>query len=472
MNSSKLHEILKYFTKIERNRLRKFIVSPYFNRSEALVQLFDLVSTQLDSGTILEKEQVWQEINANTPFDDVRYRKYVSDLLKLIEDYFAQEVFEENPLYKANFLMTAAGRRKLTKLYNKAIRTAERITETSENRSAEHYYQRYISEKNLHVLKQFDQKRLDISNVETIAKNLDHFYMAEKLRLYCNILSRQYESSHKYSLLYIDEILHKIRTDKPAYKEVPPVAIYFQISEALTDSEQESHYFDTRILLDQYGLSFPKDEAFELYTYAINYCVRKINKGNQKFLREYFELYRDLLKKGILLVDGELPTAHFKNIVIVGLRLGETKWTEQFIHEQNQFLPEHQRENAVSFNLAQLYFYKKDYNKVIETLRSVEYEDLSYNLNSKTFLLTTYYELDEIEPLYSLLDTFRVYLQRQKNITSRRRRSYLNLIRFVKRLTRIIPGEKKELAKIKADLEQTPDVVSASWLREKIAELE
>lgn len=472
MNNSKLYLVLSTLNKLESNRLRKFIASPFFNKNETIVELFDLIVWQIEKDKALEKEKVWAKICPETPYDDVRFRKYNSDLLKLVEDFLAQLVYQENPLHQTNFLMTAAGRRKITKLYSKSIRTAKRYVESSKYRSADFYYQKYLSEKNLHILKQFDQKRLDISNVEEIAQNLDHFYMGEKLRLYCNILSRQYESAHKYNMLFIEDILTRIRQEKEFYNEIAPVALYFQISEALTYSDDEEHYNTLRALLDKHSMSFPKDEAFELYTHAINYCVRKSNKGNQKFLREYFELYKDLLKKNILLVDGELPTAHFKNMVLAGLRLGETEWTEQFIHDQNQYLPEHQRENSVSFNLAQLYFYKKDYNKVIETLRSVEYEDLSYNLNSKTILLTTYYETDEIEPLYSLLDTFRVYLQRNKNITSRRRRSYLNLIRFIKRLSRVIPGNKMEIAKIKADLQQTPDVVSATWLHEKIAELE
>lgn len=472
MNNSKLYIVVSTLNKLESNRLRKFITSPFFNRNETIVELFDLIVWQVEKDKTLEKEKVWSKICPGSPFDDVRFRKYNSDLLKLVEDFLAQLIYQENPLHQTNFLMTAAGRRKITKLYSKSIRTAKRYVENSKYRSADFYYQKYLAEKNLHILKQFDQKRLDISNVEEIAQNLDHFYMGEKLRLYCNILSRQYESAHKYNMLFIEDILTRIRQEKAYYSEIPPVALYFQVSEALTYSEDEEHYNTLRALLDKHGMSFPKDEAFELYTFAINYCVRKINKGNQKYLRDYFELYRDLLDTGILFVDDELPTAHFKNIIIVALRLGETQWTEDFIHNYKFKLPEKQRENAVTFNLAQLYFYKKDYDRVIQTLQFVEYEDLSYNLNSKTFLLTTYYETDEIEPLYSLLDTFRAYLQRNKNITSRRRRSYLNLIRFVKRLTRVIPGDKKEIAKIKADLQQTPDVVSATWLYEKIAELE
>ena len=163
---------------------------------------------------------------------------------------------------------------------------------------------------------------------------------------------------------------------------------------------------------------------------------------------------------------------YFRNIVVVGLRLGEIAWTEQFIHDYQHFLPEAQRENTVSFNLSQLYFYKRDYDRVIENLRHVEYEDAITNLNAKTLLLTTYYEMDEVEPLYSLMESFRAYLNRHKNISARRRRSFLQLIRFVKKLTKTIPGDKARIEALREELRNSKGVASSQWIEEKIADME
>lgn len=102
-------------------------------------------------------------------------------------------------------------------------------------------------------------------------------------------------------------------------------------------------------------------------------------------------------------MEGELSPWDFRNIVVLGLRLGETDWVENFINTHKNFIPEAMRANAVSFNLAQVYFYQKKYEKVMVLLQKVEYEDLTYNLNSKSLLLIAYYELQEIETLHSLL---------------------------------------------------------------------
>jgi hypothetical protein len=141
---------------------------------------------------------------------------------------------------------------------------------------------------------------------------------------------------------------------------------------------------------------------------------------------------------------------------------------EKFIHEYNIRLDEKYRDNAVTFNLAQLYFYKKDYPGVIAQLSQVEYEDITYNLNSKTLLMASYFELDELDALNSLLDTFRVYLNRNKKIPATRRKHYLNTISIVRKLARIRPGEKKEIEKLHQEIEATQGIVSKNWIIEKL----
>ena len=180
-----------------------------------------------------------------------------------------------------------------------------------------------------------------------------------------------------------------------------------------------------------------------------------------------------MINKGIIFAEGELSPWYFKNIVVVALRLGRYDWTENFIKDYSHKLPESFRSNAITYNLAQVYFHQKQHGKVIEQLRNVEYEDVAYNLGSKAMLISTYYETDEVEPLYSLLESFRAYLNRHKHdIPQNRRQNYINLIRFTKKLLRILPGDNKSIDKLKTEISATKNITGASWLKEKIAELE
>jgi len=436
-----------------------------------LVQLFEFLVKNINASKPKDytRDKIWARLWKEEKFDDVKMRKYFSDLLKLVESFLVQEGFENNPIHKATYLLKSVGDKKLDKIYNSSLTTARRLSDQQTHKPASFYYYQYQIEKNYYELAQFEGKR-EVSNIENISDNLDVFYLSEKLRTFCSILNRQYELSHEYHVLFQDEIIKHVERNN--YEEYPTIAIYYQVYRAMVESENVNIYFKLKDLLSKYGLVLPTSEASEVYTFAINYCTRKINKGNQGFLGEYLDLYKDLLNKRIIFDGDELPPAHYKNIVLAGLRSGELTWTEGFIEDYKDLLPMHQRENAYTFNLAQLRFYQKRHNDVIGLLAQVEYEDLTYNLNSKVFLVNTYYETEETELLYSLIDTFRIYIKRQNKIPERRKKNYHNFLKFTKRLTRITPGDERAIEKLKKDIKESGGAVSLKWLNEKIAELE
>lgn len=472
MRSSKIYSILEHFDKYEQNRFRKYLCSPYFNKDENLIHLFEVLQSDINRNKRgnLEKAHVWNRILVGKVYDDVRFRKYCSDLLKLLEGFLAQQTFEANPLHQATYLIDAVGKKKMEKLYRSTMRTARRLSDQQIHKPASYYYYQYEIEKNFYDLVNYEKKRADRTNMEEIANNLDFFYLAEKLRMYCAVLTQQYFASQEYKLLFIDEILSHIK--EIDLDEVPPVAMYYQVYLTITEKEKVDHYYRLKELLDQHALNFPQEEALSLYYFAINYCIRKVNQGNQVFLSELFHLYSDLIDKEIIFVNDELSPWTFKNISVIALRYGEYEWTESFINNYHHKIPESERENALTYNLAQLYFYQKKYNKVIEQLQNVEYTDVTYNVNSKAMLIATYYEIEELEPLYHLLDSFKAYLNRHRRIAENVRKLYSNLIRFTKKIMKVRPGDKSAIEKLKSELEATKNVASMKWLREKIAELE
>ena len=132
------------------------------------------------------------------------------------------------------------------------------------------------------------------------------------------------------------------------------------------------------------------------------------------------------------------------------------------------------RDNAVSYNLALVYFYQKKYNDVIEQLQSVEYEDIGYNLNAKSVLISVYYEIDSDDALLSLMDSFKTYLHRHKDIAENKRMHYLNLMKYVRKLLKLNKGNKTDIANIRKEMEEDRKIGIASekWILEKLAELE
>lgn len=472
MHNNKLITILKHFSKTDLNQFYKYIISPYFNKSKQLIQFYEIILKGINSPKValLEKQNVWNKLFKDQKYNDVRFRKLSSDLLKLIEGFLAQQIYDSNNLQKAANLIESVGIKGIEKFYSSVIRIANNESEKYPFEDADFYLKQYQIQKNYYEIIQHEFQHSKRQNLEEIDKNLDNFYLAEKLRYLCAALSQKQRGSHEYLLSHENEIVDLIKKRNKTL--TPAEAIYQQIYLTYIEGENEKHFYKLRDLLKIHGLKFHSIEGKTLYDSAINYCVKKLNQGKTEFLEQLFEMYEDYLKKELIYIDGELDPFHFKNIVIAGLRLGKFNWIEEFINESREKIPESSRENAYTFNLARLFWYKKEHDKVISLLQEVEYEDIVYNLSAKAMLLTTYYETGETEPLYSLFESFRAYLSRRKDIPERWKKGYMNLIKFTKKLTRIIKGDDKAINRIKIEIKESNNIADVKWLNEKIAELE
>jgi hypothetical protein len=85
-------------------------------------------------------------------------------------------------------------------------------------------------------------------------------------------------------------------------------------------------------------------------------------------------------------------------------------------------------------------------------------------------LFATYYELKEWDALYALSESFKVFIHRRKNtISEGRRKSYLNLIKYIIKLHKLRihqqPKIEQLLQKINSSSEE---IASVNWIREKI----
>ncbi|MEO5572182.1 MAG: hypothetical protein ABIT08_12410, partial [Bacteroidia bacterium] len=307
------------------------------------------------------------------------------------------------------------------------------------------------------------------TSLQSLSDNLDIYYLSNKLKYCCEILNRQNIVQVEFRIPFLDFIVEYL--NKNSFENVPILSVYFHILLMMKENENEKHYRKLKSILYKYA-DFSLNELRDIYAFVQNYCIRKVNTGNVKYLDELFEIYKLMLEKKIIIENKELAHSHFKNIVAIALRLNEFEWTENFIEHYSAFLNKELRKNSVNYNLARLYFAKKEFRKALKLLTIVEFTDVYYHLDSKSLLLKIYYEIEEIEPLFSLFSTFRVYLRRSKLISDYQRIIYSNLITQTKRLAKIKSGSNYPLQKIKNTIAADSQVADIGWLKSKIEELE
>lgn len=475
--SNKLLSLLKTFSKHDLNNFNKFISSPFHNESQELVQLFVLLDNHFRTSekeqkeNPLEKEKVWKEIFGTKSYQDVRLRRLSSDLIKAIYAFLAYKVYQKNTINSQIDLLKSLSKSSLQKHYESTLGQVSQSLEKSPLRNAEYHLSKYsISYNRLSFPKEIKSKKALFENIEQADYHLECFYITQKLENYCGYLSYNSVISLGAQLELPPDFLDYVENSK--YIKEPAIKAYFLVAKMLLAPKEETYFFSLKEHVERNTTCFTLNELDVFYIHLKNYCIdTKINKGRTEYFARLFEIFQALLKEKIILKEGNISPQNYKNIITVGLQVEAYEWVENFIEEHTKNLPKENRENAHSYNLAKVYFYQKKYNEAIEHLQSVEYRNHVYALGGKLLLLKTYYEIKEFIALDSLIDSFRIYIRRNKIISREVKQQYLNMLRFVKKLASTIPGDQKAIDKIHLQIDNCKALAGKKWILEKVAEL-
>jgi hypothetical protein len=381
----------------------------------------------------------------------------------------ALEKYYSQPVREYTDLLESLNDRHLDRYFPDMYQYVRRLHSRSSSGSGEYYLDTFRIEAQQRVHLEAQQRRSTNKNLlETLAA-LDIYYLVTKLRYCAAMLHYQEFLSLEGEVALIHEILAHCADGR--YADVPVLRAYYYTVMSLIEPEQESHYEAMKEIMFAHIDTLTEDTVRNLFAFAIVYCINKINYGNAAYQREIFELYKQSLTNDILIVDDKLSPWDYKNIVTIGLRNKEYKWTDAFVENYIGKLPKAEQQNAYTFNRARYFFATRKYDKVLALLQDVEYSDIFYLLDSKTTLMKTYYELGEYQPLQSLKESFRILLRRKKLISEQNQINYGNFARFVTKLFRVDVKNKKQVDTLRKEIEATRNVADRGWIMEKLQEV-
>ncbi|MEM7106162.1 MAG: hypothetical protein AAF502_23730 [Bacteroidota bacterium] len=470
MQNSKLINILRCFTPKQLRQFDEFLQSPFFNKNEDLNDLFHYllsVGPGFKDSQALEATTVFAKTFPERDFDKKQFGYWLSDLLKLAERYIAHSQLDNMDHFHTT-LLEHYHNHQLEKGYKSALKEAEKALQKDPFLDSSHYYTRYrIATINNEEFDRLRKTAYDASLQEAL-DNLDIFYLSAKLRHSCELINRHNVVKGDYELPMINELSAHIEAND--FSNYPSVLIYHQILKTLLQADDESHFTRLKALLSEHAHLFPQKESASMYLYALNYAVRKANQGQTHFLKHLFHLFRETLEKELIFENGYLTPGSYKNIVSTALRIKEYEWTRSFIYQYKDRLQAQFRKNAFNYNLANLIFHQKQFGEALQLLHRVEFTDIYYNLDSKTLMMKSFYELDESEALRSHIHAFKIFLKRNKLISAYVKEIYLNLAEFTRRMDKLDPRHPEAYKTLLEEVNSTKKVANINWLTEKLRE--
>ncbi len=481
MRNSKLLDIIQLLTPKERIRLQELVYSPYYNKHQnsqkLLSYLLEIIDSDADSG-LFSKEAAFAHLFPNESYDVQRIKDVMSLLTKLVEQYLQLVNYEKEPIGGQLCLLRELRSRNAGKYFEQAERLMRQSLEKTKDDSERHRWGFELeSEADTYFMSQ--SARAQHESIQHRSNHLDRYYLLNKLRVSCEMINRSNIVKVKYDMPFLDEACLHLDAHHELYADEKLLLAYYRILKALTEPENEAHYSALINYLNENVMAFDANEARGMYDYAKNYCIKKINSGKSEYLQRLFEVYKALLHNKVIYQNGILTEWDYKNIVTVATRQKEFDWCHEFIEYNRPLLDPAQRDNAYTYNLAMLHYSRNQLKEAMILLRDVEFTDLYYGLGAKTTLLKTYYELDELDAFFNMIDTFRTFLKRNKLISEYQFKVNSNLLKFAKKLA-TLKNKKgvvshnafdKELQALQKSIASTKEITNVDWLKQKMGEL-
>lgn len=469
MKNTKLITLLQKMSSTELRRFHEYVFSPFFNKNRKVQLLLNILleySPEFDS-SFLDKKVVFEKIFMDQSYDELKINNVISDLLQLLYGYLAQKHFSQQSLLQKKYVLKELFQKDAPQHFGKTIRRYRQLEEKNTERSFDYFLEKKDFYSQLDQFVQTKVKRQYDENLQLESDSLDLSYFINKLHIACNMIGRNTVINANYHCDFLEEIL--IFCQKNDYLEkYPALKVYYKTIQMLEGKGEASFYFDLKKSLVEHYHIFPQEELFTLYNYALNFCIKKINSGQNIFYQEILELYKVLLDRKIIFLDGYLSQWTYKNIVTTGIRLKEFDWTKEFIYKYQETLLVNERNNALAYNLAALYHAQGDYRNTLSQLQDVEFTDTNYHLGAKILQLKSYYELDEAEAFLALIEAFKKYIRRSKDLSDYRKKANANFLKLAKKIFQIKGRKGKTVdqkrKKIKEDLTQLEPIANKSWL--------
>jgi hypothetical protein len=437
-------------------QLDKFVRSPIHNQHEEVIKLFLYFRRHLSGNENgLRKEKVHAALFHGADFDMQKVHYISSYLLRVVEEFMAWQQWQSDDFQHQLSLFKSLRLHHLESLFEAQIVKAKNgVSSANSTQTLEFEY--HIQWENF-VHNRFKTGKQEL-RLQELSDSLDAYYIAEKLRIACILLSNQSITKTQYDTGLLANVLQFV--EGHSLLQHPIISMYYHASKTIQNHEDDEAFNQLKAILTQYHKSLSVNELYDIFVFAANYCIRRMNMGEQQFMQEVFDIYRMGMDIGAFIQNGVMVPRTYSNIVFFGLRMGQQKWVEEFIYQNKDVLPEKQRIGYFNYNLARLFYENGRFGEAMPLLLQMEYDDALLVCLGRVLLAKMYFEQGESESLSSLLSSFKIYVQRKK-IPPQYQVTYLNFINF---LNRFLLNPTLDTEKLAMEIAETKGVAEKDWL--------
>ena len=459
MQNSKLSRIIDQITKKERQVIQGSILSPMLDGKKHHLALFNFLTKQKTPKSTLTRALINTEIY-NNKISDAQVRLHMSELYRIISLAIVLIHAKEDHYYQDEVLIDRYKENEDEKLYDSQFALSTKRLENYPYRNASYHELKFELgfKKGTHIS---NSRRTQDLNLQELLDDLDHISICKKLRQACFAIghSSVYGQSYDYGLLkaYIEYI------EENNLSQIPGIRLYYSGYKMLSTPKKAAFFNEFKKDIDDLKHLFPDDELQGIYRFAINQCIRLLNRGHIEYGNISLDLYQEALENKYLMVEGHLSRFTYRNIAAIAVKIGEYDRAESFTAHHKSDLKKEEQNSAYHFNLALISYHRQDFDTALSSLQIVDFKDHLFNLAAKVIQMKVYYESEEYDLLESHLDAMQMYILRKK-VIGYHKTNYKNIIKMTRKMLKTNKIDKSTVAKLKDEINNLEVLTEKKWL--------
>lgn len=462
-------KMLMTLTKSEVPRFKEYLESPYFNKLQRILKLFNCIEDLFIKKKMQYDELCIIKMNYGT-YSAKIVRKYKFDLGKLkehFEDFVAIQKFTDSETDKKvagleDFLNRSNGL-----LFNLQYQNLKKIISNSKSDIDHFTYKVKIEQLKANYELLYKDKREGDVNYQIVSDAIDKEFITKKL-IYSVLMHARKDIALVVYDFGLKEVVIKYLNNNAKIEE-PILKCLYYAHKILTSEEPQKNYKTLKELLNKYHNKIADDIKNILYIILHN-NITEIFPKKRNYCIEFFELYSMLLEQDFMRFNGNISALLLKNMVSACIELDKYEYLEKFLMEnRNKIYPEALAEDIFNYNFSKMLLFKGDIEKASDMIINVQIKDLYYKLALRRLEIMLCYEVNQVDRLDNLIGAFKVALtpQRAKHISEKRiltERNFINIFTEICRMYTNPNSTKKEKETLIQKIRQATTVSEQKWL--------
>ncbi|MCC7159010.1 MAG: hypothetical protein IT281_05690 [Ignavibacteria bacterium] len=469
-------DIPKLLSSKEMKRFGEFLNSPFFNIEARFVRFYEILRSKQN----LSRDEICESFfGKGSSTADTRFRKLVSEFMKLFNRFLAECAFEKNELAQKNMLLDELREKNELERFLKACEDTTDYINMNCDKDEEYYLKKAELMAKRYAFEDSGIKKHKEDLCFEINDYIDRYFISLKVFLFQRMYSIEYVAKTDLSerRTFEKSIVDFILANKETLIENDP-EIYLRYIAIKLDRQgyDEELYNEYLKVLYNSGNKFRINENGLLGT-LINLLSKFINSGRNDLSEKVLEVAVIMYDKGIFAKYG-ISYIDLKIITECAIFMRTFDWALVFMNDVRKYIRDKNPDNIYNLIASKLYFFKGEYDKARELLSQITIVDYIFYCEAKLIECRIAYLQDQPEAVINACDTVLKYLSQNKSIGSHYAGAYKMFAELMRKLVIVL---NKDFTKERIEFEinlmlkrlNNPETVvyAGQWLKKELEKL-